>query len=256
MKQIPGNVFNTLLLILAGCCLYAQTPPPNGAFKLSQMKQAHVKTAYDEKWPALQQEMKAKKIDPNTFDIFLRAFKYEKVLEVWMKSKGDSKYQLFKTYDICASSGGLGPKRMEGDGQVPEGFYAIDLFNPKSDYYLSLRVNYPNQSDLILKTAPSAGGAIMVHGNCVTIGCIPITDEYIKELYVLCVEAKNRHNPIYIDIYPCRFSPGNIKMLETDYPKVKQEFWANLKPAYDFFEANHWLPKVEVNKKGRYYFAE
>lgn len=261
MSRMRRNVLSTILLILTGFLAHGQTAPassvtPSGTFKISQMKNQRVKDAYDTKWPALQKDMLAKKIDPNTFDIFLRVFKYEKVLEVWAKSKGDSKYQLFKTYDICASSGTLGPKRMEGDGQVPEGFYAIDLFNPKSNYYLSLRVNYPNQSDMILKTAPNAGGAIMVHGNCVTIGCIPITDEYIKELYVLCLEAKNRKNPIYIDIYPCRFTDENLKMLVENFPKAKNEFWASLKSAYDFFEANRWLPKVEINKKGKYYFEE
>jgi len=177
-------------------------------------------------------------------------------LEVWLRDRSKTKYILFKTYDICANSGDLGPKRKEGDHQVPEGFYKIDLFNGKSDYYLSMKINYPNSSDVLLKEAPNAGNAIMIHGDCVTIGCIPITDDKIKELYVLCLEARNRNNPIYIDIFPIRFTQENIKMLESKYPKSKLSFWRTLKPGYDYFEDNHWLPKINVDSRGYYFLSD
>ena len=147
-------------------------------------------------------------------------------------------------------------KRKEGDGQVPEGFYKIDLFNPTSDYYLSMRINYPNSSDVILKDGLNAGGAIMMHGSCVTIGCLPMTDEKIKELYVLCLEARNRNVPVYIDIYPIKFTPENITYLEKNYPKSKLSFWRTLKPGYDYFEENKWLPKISVDTKGNYFLPE
>ena len=152
------------------------------AHKAGQLKSTRVKDAYDTKWPQLQLDLKAIGLNPDEFDIYMRAFKYEKTVEVWAKNKGDVRYKLFKTYDICASSGDLGPKRKEGDNQVPEGFYRIDLFNPSSDYYLSMRINYPNSSDVILKDGLNAGSAIMMHGDCVTIGCLPMTDDKIKEL--------------------------------------------------------------------------
>lgn len=249
------NVINTCLLI----CLITSVSlaqPKTLAFKTNQLKSARVKDAYDTKWEPLQVELKASKINPDEFDIYLRVFKNEKVVEVWMKNKGEVRYHLFKIYDICASSGDLGPKRMEGDGQVPEGFYKIDLFNPKSDYYLSMRVSYPNNSDIILKEGISPGGAIMMHGECVTIGCLPMTNDKIKELYVLCLEARNRNNPIYIDIYPTKFTPENIKMLEDNFPKSKLTFWKTLKPIYDYFETNHWLPKVNIDPKGKYFIDE
>lgn len=226
------------------------------AFKTNQLKSPKVKDAYDTKWEPLKTELKAAKINCDEFDIYLRVFKNEKVVEVWMKNKGEVRYHLFKTYDVCASSGDLGPKRKEGDGQVPEGFYKIDLFNPKSDYYLSMRVNYPNSSDVILKEGLNPGGAIMMHGECVTIGCLPMTNDKIKELYVLCLEARNRNNPIYIDIYPTKFTEENIKMLESNYPKSKQAFWKTLKPMYDYFETNHWLPKVNIDPKGKYFIDD
>jgi murein L,D-transpeptidase YafK len=226
------------------------------AYKAGQLKSKRVKDAYDTKWPQLQQDLRAIKVNPDAFDIYLRAFKYERKVEVWLKNPGDVRYQLFRTYDICASSGDLGPKRKEGDGQVPEGFYRIDLFNPSSDYYLSMRISYPNTSDVILKDGVSAGGAIMMHGDCVTIGCLPMTDEKIKELYVLCLEARNRNNPIYIDIFPVKFTPENIKMLETNYPKSKINFWKTLKAGYDYFETNKWLPIINIDGKGNYFLAE
>lgn len=252
---ILKNVIQCLLLVLfLTSTVRAQVKV--GAFKAGQLKNVRVKDAYDTKWPQLQTDLKAAKINPDEFDIYMRAFKHEAVLEIWMKNKGEVKYKLFRTYEICASSGSLGPKRAEGDGQVPEGFYKIDLFNPKSDYYLSLRVSYPNASDIILKDGTNAGSAIMIHGDCVTIGCLPMTNEKIKEIYVLCLEAKNRNNPIYIDIYPTKFTEANVKMLEGNYPKSKISFWKILKAAYDYFEEHRWLPKVNVDKKGKYFFEE
>ena len=70
--------------------------------------------------------------------IYIRSFKYDSQLEVWVKNEMSDPFKLFKTYKVCALAGTLGPKRMEGDYQVPEGFYYINEFNPKSNYYLSL----------------------------------------------------------------------------------------------------------------------
>lgn len=249
------NVIHTWLLVLINISIsFAQVKTL--AFKAGQIKNPRVKEAYDTKWPHLQEDLKALKVNSDAYDIYLRAFKLEKVVEVWLKNPGETKYKLFKTYDICASSGDLGPKRAEGDGQVPEGFYRIDLFNPKSEYYLSMRISYPNSSDVTLKEGKSAGGSIMIHGNCVTICCLPMTDDKIKELYVLCLEARNRNNPIYFDIFPVKFTLGNVKLLEANYPKSKLTFWKSLKPAYDYFEEHHWLHKVNIDGKGHYFYEE
>lgn len=248
------NVIQIALLIFLIKNLPAQVK--KASFKSTQLKYNRVREAYESKWKGLQTELKSVGINPENFDIYLRAFKEEQELQVWMKNKEDAKYQLVKTYTICANSGSLGPKRKEGDGQVPEGFYEIDVFNPKSDYYLSLHINYPNASDLILKEDATAGGAIMIHGGCVTIGCIPITDHYIKELYILCLEAKDRKRPVYIDIFPIKFTPENVLLLEKNHPKPKVVFWSTLRPAYDFFEEYRWLPKINVDKKGNYCFKE
>jgi len=85
-------------------------------------------------------------------------------------------YTLVKNYPICATSGLLSPKRRFGDEQVPEGF------NPQSNFQLSLHVSYPNAADRISGSKQNLGD-IFLDGNCVTIGCIPITDDEIKEVY-------------------------------------------------------------------------
>ncbi|OFY92566.1 MAG: hypothetical protein A3K10_04015, partial [Bacteroidetes bacterium RIFCSPLOWO2_12_FULL_31_6] len=161
-------------------------------FKKEQLKSSHVKQAYAEKWSSLKTQLNQLNVDTNSFNIFIRIFKKEAILELWAKSSKDTCFKLFNTYDICASSGDLGPKRKQGDGQVPEGFYEISVFNPYSSYYLSLGINYPNQSDRIISGKGDLGGDIMIHGNCVTIGCIPITDDKIKEVYTLAVEAHSK----------------------------------------------------------------
>lgn len=242
------KVFKLALLVSLGIFLSYK---PAG-FKESQTKYPRVKNAYAKKWSALQSELKSKGINSADFEIHLRNFKQEKQLEVWARNKGDQKFVLLKTYEICASSGVLGPKRREGDLQVPEGFYDISWFNPMSDYHLGLKVGYPNQSDRIKAKGSRPGGDIMIHGNCVTIGCIPIENEPIEELYVLCVESKNHNNPITVGMYPCRFTDNNWTALQKSGDQEKIKFWENLKKAYVFFETNHRMPKIKITKEGDY----
>src|SRR5690606_40100008 len=142
----------------------------------------------------------------------------EKIIEVWVKGHNTTTYQLLCRYDCCTTSGTLGPKRREGDLQIPEGVYHINHFNPQSNFHLSLGINYPNASDKILSDPSKPGGAIYIHGNCVTIGCIPITDDKIKELYIMAVEAKNSGQqkiPVYI--FPSRLDPAGMAALKREY---------------------------------------
>ena len=227
---------------------------PAQTFKATQQKSARVKVAYSEKWEGLKSDLKKKGINEN-FEMFLRVFKEDKIVEVWLKSKGEREFKLFKTYTICASSGELGPKRKQGDGQVPEGFYTIAVFNPYSSYHLSLGVSYPNASDKIIGKG-NLGGDIMIHGNCVTIGCIPLTDTYIKEVYILAVEARNNgQQSIPIHIFPAKMDEKGMNFL-TGTNSNQLDFWKNLKTGYDFFEQKKQVPKVSVDKAGKYLFSE
>ena len=122
---------------------------PQANFLAEQKKMARVKTAYKEKEAFIRKLLNEKKIAGSSYDIFIRVFKKEKVVEVWVKNKNVKIYSHLIDYEICSSSGELGPKRQMGDNQTPEGIYHIDRFNPTSNFYLSLGVNYPNKSDQI-----------------------------------------------------------------------------------------------------------
>ena len=220
--------------------LFIMTNPPG--FKEQQLKFDRVKSAYEEKESAVKDLLKSRDITGG-YQLFIRAFKKEEELEVWIKNKGTDTYSLLTTYYFCTSSGNLGPKRKEGDLQIPEGAYSINHFNPFSTFHLSLGINYPNASDRILSDKKHPGGAIYIHGNCVSIGCIPITDEKIKELYILAVEAKNSGQlNIPVHIFPAR----DISQLP------QSDFWDNLKRVYDDFEKDKKLRPISVDKTGAY----
>lgn len=164
-------------------------------------------------------------------EVYLRALKKERLLEVWAGKRGRSMV-LLKTYPFCAASGHLGPKRREGDSQVPEGLYEVAQFNPFSAYHLSLKVSYPNESDRRRSDLRHPGGLIYLHGNCASIGCIAIEDGPIEEVYLLAQDA--RHRPIRFDIFPGRLTPQGLRSLS---PSAHVKFWAELAPAYVAFEA-------------------
>ncbi len=196
-----------------------------------------------------------KKINTRTLRICLRAFKSEKQIELWGRNDSDKKYTLIKTYDICRTSGTLGPKRKQGDLQLPEGFYHIDRFNPFSNFYLSLGINYPNKSDRILGDEGDPGGDIFIHGACVTIGCLPITDDQIKELYIFCIEARNNgQTRIPVTIFPSKLSDTELKRLTDKYgsDSDKVGLWTDLRKGYEMFNKTNQLPTIKFLKTGRH----
>lgn len=226
----------------------------NDSFKSQQKKFERVKTAYEDKENLVKELFSSKEIELSSATIFIRAFKEEAEVEVWAQSNGQEKYQLIQTYKICSSSGDLGPKRKQGDGQVPEGFYQVDRFNPYSNFYLSLGVNYPNASDRILGNKGNLGGDIFIHGSCVTIGCMPLTDDKIKEVYLMAVEAKSSGQvKIPVHIFPFRMNEGNMKKFEKKYDDSKLiSFWKNIQIGYEYFETHKALPGILVLNNGEY----
>jgi murein L,D-transpeptidase YafK len=241
-------------LLLISICMLLQQPP---SFKDEQIKNSRVREAYSEKEKSLKDRFAQQHLNYNGFHLFIRAFKKEQLLEVWVKEKDKQTYSLFTTYRFCSTSGSLGPKRKEGDYQIPEGVYHINHFNPLSNFHLSLGVSYPNSSDRVLSDHKSPGGAIYVHGNCVTIGCIPITDDKIKEVYVLAVEARNNgQQKIPIHIFPSKLDDAGLMSLKTSFASSPEliKFWENLKPVYQDFEERKKLKAVKINQKGEYYF--
>ncbi len=226
------------------------------SFKDKQLQNARVKAAYQTKEITVKNHFNHKNLNYQGYRLFLRVFKKDGKLEVWIRPQGDNKYHLLVEYNICSPSGELGPKRKEGDRQVPEGVYHISHFNPQSNFHLSLGLNYPNRSDKILGHA-NPGSAIYIHGDCVTIGCLPMTDEIMKELYVLAVEARNSgQGNIPVHIFPTRLSTADLAKLENDWRRDpnKLSFWKNLQSVYNDFESNRTLRQVYVNSKGEYSF--
>jgi murein L,D-transpeptidase YafK len=188
--------------------------------------------------------------------MYIRSFKYDSEMEIWVRNSTDEQFKLFKTYSVCALAGTMGPKRMQGDYQVPEGFYYINEFKPNSLYHLSLGLNYPNASDKIISRNVDPGGDIYIHGNCVTIGCIPIQDPQIEELYIIAMGAKSSGQDfIPVHIFPIRFdNPKSVAYFDKitkDQPDV-QKFAATLKEAFDYFEKEKKLPVIVINAKGDY----
>ena len=224
-------------------------------FKDDQLKVPRVRAAQKNTDAALRERFAKEGLVYPPDRIFLRAFKKDKQLEVWVP-KGD-KLALFHTYEICASSGDLGPKWETGDGQVPEGVYTIDHFNPASSYHLSLRVSYPNAADKGRTAArakaagekvPSMGGDIYVHGSCVTIGCLPLTDRKIEEVYWLAVQAGA---PIGVHIFPTRMTDGGMEELgKLGAPAATVRLWEQLRRIYGRFEETRVVPKVRVDASG------
>ena len=168
-------------------------------------------------------------------------------------------FRLVATYPILATSGGPGPKRREGDGQVPEGFYEIDRFNPESLFHLSLGVNYPNAADRIRSHHDRPGGDIFIHGKNVSIGCAPIGDVGIEQLYLAALDTRARGQArIPIHIFPARMRGAEwigFAAEHTARNPALARFWEQLQPAYDAFERDHLVPAVTVAPDGRYRLA-
>lgn len=177
--------------------------------------------------------------------MYIRLFKEEKKLEIWIQNDS-GKYSFYKEFDICYFSGGLGPKKKEGDRKSPEGFYSTkkSLLNPNSSYHLSFNIGYPNEYD---KSHDYTGSLIMIHGNCVSLGCYAMTDKYIEEIYGLVEKTLNNgQKKINVDVFPFKMTEFNMEKYEDcEY----YNFWEQLKPGYDYFEINRIPPKMIVEDK-------
>lgn len=232
MKQLAGGVaVSAALLLAAGCSGGLDALDPS-----------------TEITPKLAREIKSKGFNQEDA-VLVRIFKEESELEVW-KRKASGEYALFKTYPICRWSGKLGPKKRIGDRQAPEGFYQVNmgLLNPKSQYYLSFNLGYPNRLESALGYT---GEALMVHGACSSSGCYAMTDQQMAELYPVILKAmKSGQRSLQVQAYPFRMTSANMAQHAGD-PNMR--FWQNLKQGYDAFNRTKRDVAVSVCE-GRYQF--
>ena len=109
--------------------------------------------------------------------------------------------RVVRSYKIALGLEPIGPKERDGDFRTPEGWYRLARRNPRSDYFLSIQISYPNAGDLqrahVHHWPP--GGAIMIHGlpnrlknspwyyqhNDWTDGCIAVSDADMVEIWLL-----------------------------------------------------------------------
>lgn len=152
--------------------------------------------------------------------LVILALKAENRLELHAPGPGGSSRRI-ASYPILAASGTAGPKLREGDGQVPEGFYRIELLNPNSRFHLSLRVNYPNADDLARareegRNPADLGGDIMIHGGAASIGCLAMGDPAIEELFALV--AATGLDRVQLIIAPCDFRTGAEPQIDERAP--------------------------------------
>lgn len=186
-------------------------------------------------------------------EIFLRGMKREGQLEMWARNREGESFRLVRTFRVMAQSGIPGPKRREGDLQVPEGFYEVDRFNPKSSFHLSLGLNYPNASDRILSDPFAPGFDIFIHGGDASVGCLAMGDSAIEEIFLAANDSVAR--PIRVHLFPAR-------MDNADWPSWREArlasqpalrgLWEQLADGWAHFERDRRVPLIEVDAGGAY----
>ncbi len=239
------------VLLLIAAAVSGQT------FAERQRRAPRVREARAHKSAGVQQLFARAGIAYPPAEILMRVYKDEDLLELWAGDRGEPLVRV-ETYAICDRSGELGPKRRRGDLQVPEGFYRVVRFNAWSAFHLSLGINYPNESDRILGSRKDPGGDIFIHGECVTIGCIPIENEPIEELYVIALDARLAGRPVHVHIFPRALDPAGLAALaeRAGGDQGLLEFWRGLAPGWRYFEDNKRIPRIRIDKKtGAYRLA-
>jgi len=174
-----------------------------------------------------------------TSPVLIRVFKQSNELELWRKNDS-GRYVLVKTYNICTYSGKLGPKIYQGDYQTPEGFYTVSAsnLNYNSIRFLSVNVGYPNNFD---RAHDRTGGDIMIHGGCDSRGCIAVEDGPSQEIFTALRDSfRAGQKTAQIHIFPFRMTTWNMASYQNS---SHLDFWRQLKPGYDAFEAS----KKEIN---------
>jgi murein L,D-transpeptidase YafK len=119
---------------------------------------------------------------------------------------------IVRSYHVALGLNPTGQKERSGDFRTPEGSYRLERRNPRSDYFLSIRISYPSSADLKRAHARhwDTGGSIMIHGlpnwpkhepeyylsHDWTDGCIAVSNADMVEIWMLAPDD------VPIDILP------------------------------------------------------
>jgi murein L,D-transpeptidase YafK len=109
--------------------------------------------------------------------------------------------EVLRSYRISLGLDPVGHKQREGDFRTPEGEYRLVRRNSRSDFFLSIQISYPNETDVARarRSGVQPGGAIMIHGvpnrprkpidyyasNDWTDGCIAVSNSDMVEIWLM-----------------------------------------------------------------------
>jgi len=183
---------------------------------------------------------------------YLRVFKEESELELWLKSGPEPHYALFKIFRLSHCAGEPGPKLREGDGQAPEGFYfaSSGSLRPETRHHLGIDLGFPNAYDA---DRGYSGSDLMIHGGSFAAGAFALAPQDMEEVYTLVEAAlEGGQEFLRINLFPFRMTDKRMDQVWESNPSCL-DFWTNLKEGYDFFENVRQPPMAEV-VSGRYAF--
>ena len=169
--------------------------------------------------------------------LVLLCFKEEKKIEAWVTKK-DGGPEKVREFAFTGYSGQLGPKLREGDYQIPEGVYQVEYLNPNSSYHLSIKINYPNEFDSekgLADGRQKLGNDIFIHGKSATIGCIPIGDKNIEELFLMVAEIGKSDVQVIISPYDMREHKREIEIPEIDW---EHELYSQIAESLNKYKPN------------------
>ena len=235
------TVLLTLAIIALGGAIVWPRVGRSVIESLNQDKSDRADAAAARVRPTIERQLKAQHLRWGA-PAFVRVFKREAELELWLQGD-DGRYALFKRYPVCTYSGSLGPKRKQGDNQAPEGFYRVarGQLNPRSQFHLAFNLGYPNTFD---RAHGYTGDFLMVHGNCVSIGCYAMGDAAIEEIYSL-VDAALAAGQGAVEVHALPFRLETAS-LQAERASPWFDFWSQLKAGYDAFERTHRPPHIDV----------
>jgi murein L,D-transpeptidase YafK len=204
---------------------------------------ARSNSAYEASRPRLEKDLQAMGLSLGA-PVYLVIVKEKAELTAYIQST-DGTYKAFRTWPVCAASGSLGPKQKEGDGQAPEGFYVVrpGQMNPSSSYHLSFDLGYPNARDRALGYT---GKYLMVHGNCVSIGCYAMTDPVIEDIWTLMQAAyEGGQRAVPVHAYPFEMT---AERLQFHAGNRHSAFWRSLAPAWESFARTGRVPLIRQSR--------